>query len=125
MNKLSLMHSDERARVLTQAVAIAAQKLKVNSSELGEILGFSQPTSSRLLNQKYQLKEGSKEWEISAYFIRLYRSLFSIVGDEETAIKWMTSRNKAFNQEAPINYIKRIDGLIYACEYLDAHRATV
>lgn len=125
MNNLSLMQSDDRARVLTQAVIITAQKLRVNSVELGEILGFSQPTSSRLLNQKYQLKEGSKEWEISAYFIRLYRSLFSIVGDEETAIKWMTSRNEAFNQEAPINYIKRIDGLIYACEYLDAHRATV
>lgn len=126
MNNTVMLRSSDRSRVLSQAVVEAAQRLKVNSTDLGAILGFSQPTSSRLLNQKYAIQEGGKEWELSAHFVRLYRSLFSLVGgDNELAEIWLSSPNKAFNQQAPITYIKRVDGLIYACEYLDTHRATV
>jgi uncharacterized protein (DUF2384 family) len=126
MNNLATGRSTDRSRVLSQSVVEAAHRLKVGSTDLGEILGFSQSTSSRLLNHKYAIQESSKEWELSAHFLRLYRSLFTLVGgDDELAVDWMTSQNKAFNQQTPISYIKRIDGLIYACEYLDAHRATV
>ncbi len=126
MSTIALERVSDRSRVLSQAVAEASKRLKVNSTELGAILGFSQPTSSRLLNQKYAIPEDSKEWELSAHFVRLYRSLSSLVGgDDELAKDWLTSPNRAFNQQTPISYIKRVDGLIHACEYLDAHRAIV
>ncbi|MEO8419332.1 MAG: antitoxin Xre/MbcA/ParS toxin-binding domain-containing protein [Methylophilaceae bacterium] len=126
MSTIALERASDRSRVLSQAVAEASKRLKVNSTELGAILGFSQPTSSRLLNQKYAIPEDSKEWELSAHFVRLYRSLSSLVGgDDELAKDWLTSPNRAFNQQTPISYIKRVDGLIHACEYLDAHRAIV
>ncbi len=126
MGTIALERTSDRSRVLSQAVAEASKRLKVNSTELGAILGFSQPTSSRLLNQKYAIPEGSKEWELSAHFVRLYRSLSSLVGgDDELAKDWLTSPNRAFNQQIPLSYIKRVDGLIHACEYLDAHRAIV
>lgn len=126
MSNLALERASNRSRVLSQAVVEASKRLKVTSTDLGAILGFSQPTSSRLLNQKYTLQEGSKEWELSAHFVRLYRSLSSLVGgDDELAKAWLTSPNNAFNKQTPINFIKRVDGLIYACEYLDAHRSIV
>ena len=124
--KPAVLENTERGRVLSQAVAEASKRLKVSSSDLGAILGFSQPTSSRLLNQKYAVPEGSKAWELSAHFVRMYRSLSSLVGGDDTlAKKWLTSPNSAFNEQTPLQYIKRIDGLIHVCEYLDAHRATV
>ena len=115
-----------RSRVLTQSVVEAASRLKISSTELGEILGFSQSISSRLLNHKHVIQEATKEWELSTYFLRLSRSLLTLVGgDNELAIDWMTSQNKAFNQQTPISYIRRIDGLIYACEYLESTNANV
>lgn len=126
MSNAALERASNRSRVLSQAVAEASKRLKVSSTDLGAILGFSQPTSSRLLNQRYAIQEGSKEWELSAHFVRLYRSLSSLVGgDDELAKEWLTSPNNAFNKQTPISYIKRVDGLIYACEYVDAHRSIV
>jgi uncharacterized protein (DUF2384 family) len=99
--------------------------MKVGPTDLGLIVGFSQPTSSRLLHEKFSIPEGSKEWELCAHFVRLYRSLSSIVGDDALVESWIKSPNKAFSQQIPLDYIKRVDGLIHACSYLDAHRATV
>ena len=126
MNGIALERVSAPSRVLSQAVVEASKRLKISSSDLGAIIGFSQPTSSRLLNHKYAIPEGSKAWELAAHFVRLYRSLSSLVGgDDALATSWLASPNSAFGEQAPLSYIKRIDGLIHACEYLDAHRATV
>jgi Protein of unknown function (DUF2384) len=118
--------TSNRSRVLSQAVIEAAKRMKVGPTDLGLIVGFSQPTASRLLREKFSIPESSKEWELSAHFVRLYRSLSSMVGGDDNLIEsWIKSPNKAFGQQIPLNYIKRVDGLIHACNYLDAHRATV
>ncbi|UCG72539.1 MAG: DUF2384 domain-containing protein [Chromatiales bacterium] len=117
---------DDRARVLTQAVAEAARRLGLKSTQLKAIIGTSQPTASRLLNGKYQLVAETKAWELSAHLVRLYRSLSALVGgDDALARDWLTSANAAFNDDPPLAVIQRIDGLVHACDYLDAHRARV
>lgn len=116
----------DRSRVLTRAVIEAARRLALGPSDLKNIIGASQPTASRLLNGRYALPEGSKPWELAAHFVRLYRSLSSLVGgDDELARTWLKSPNRAFDGQRPLEAIKRVDGLIHACEYLDAHRARV
>lgn len=112
----------DRSRVLSQAVVAAALRLKISAAELDEILRFSQPTSSLLINQKYFIPEDCKEWALSTYFVRFYHSLLSLVGDDDKlAENWLTSPNKAFNQQTPIAYIKQVDGLIHVCAYLNSH----
>lgn len=116
----------ERSRVLTRAVVEAARRLGLGPSDLKGIIGASQPTASRLLNGRYALPEGGKPWELATHFVRLYRSLSSLVGgDDELARSWLKSANRAFDGQRPLDLIKRVDGLIHACEYLDAHRARV
>jgi Protein of unknown function (DUF2384) len=118
--------TSNRSRVLSQAVIEAAKRMKIGPTDLGLIVGFSQPTASRLLREKFSIPEGSKEWELSAHFVRLYRSLSAMVGGDDTLVEsWIKSPNNAFSQQIPLDYIKRVDGLIHACNYLDAHRATV
>ena len=118
--------SPDRSRVLTQAVAEAARRLGIGSSDLKNIIGTSQPTASRLLNGQYAIPEDGKPWELAAHFVRLYRSLHSLVGgDDELARSWLKSANRAFDGQRPMDIIKRIDGLLHACEYLDSHRALV
>ena len=116
----------QRAAVLSQAVVDVAGRLDIGTTAMGQIVGISQPTASRLLRGDYQLKESSKEWELSAHLVRLYRSLYSIVGgDDELARGWLRSANQAFAEQPPISLIKRVDGLLSVCEYLDAYRARV
>ena len=115
----------DRARVLSAAVAESARRLDIGSSALKNVIGTSQPTASRLLNGKYALAEGSKEWELAAHFVRLYRALLSLVGNDELARAWLNSPNQAFDGQPPAEVIKRIDGLLHACAYLVAHRAAV
>jgi uncharacterized protein (DUF2384 family) len=115
-----------RAAVLSQALVEAAQRLALGPTEMGQIVGVSQPTASRLLQGGYSIRETGKEWELSAHLVRLYRSLFSLVGGDDTLARgWLRSSNTAFSGQKPIDVIKRIDGLLHACEYLDAHRARV
>ena len=115
-----------RARVLTQAVVETARRLELGSTDLQYIVGISQPTASRLLNGRFTLAEGGKSWELAATLVRLYRSLTSLVGgSDELARTWLRSANAAFDGRRPVDDIRRIEGLLHACEYLDAHRARV
>lgn len=116
----------ERSKVLTQAVAEAARRLGVGTAVLGSVIGISQSSASRLLGGKYFLRESDKEWELAALFVRLYRGLASIVGNsDELARLWLESANAAFGGREPLAVIRRVDGLVHACEYVDAHRAPV
>jgi hypothetical protein len=116
--------AEARARVLTAAVAETARRLGLRTTDLTRIVGVSQPTASRLMHGRFLLAEGSKAWELGTHLVRLYRSLNALVGgDDGLARVWLTSANAAFAGEVPLAVVGRIDGLVRACDYLDAHRA--
>lgn len=126
MPQLAAQQADDRARVLTQALAEAVRRLGLKSTQLKTIIGTSQPTASRLLNGKYTLVADSKSWELGAHLVRLYRSLSAMVGgDDALARDWLNSANDAFDGRSPLLVIQRVDGLVHACDYLDAYRARV
>jgi len=116
----------QRTAVLTKALGEVARRLHIGPTEMGAIIGVSQATASRILKGQYQLRESAKEWELSAHLVRLYRSLFAMVGgDDVLAQSWLRSGNRAFADQAPIKLLPRVDGLIHVVEYLDAHRSRV
>lgn len=116
----------DRSRVLTQAVTEAAARLDLKAGVLRRVLGVSQPTASRLLHGRYQIPPDTKTWELAALFVRLYRALFAMVGgNDELARLWLDTPNRAFGDHIPRELIQRIDGLLHACEYVDAYRARV
>lgn len=115
-----------RTLVLTQAVANATRRLGLRVNDLKDIVGISQPSATRLMRGQYLLRDKAKEWELSGHLVRLYRSLFSLVGGDDTlASGWIRSPNHAFSGQKPIDVIKRIDGMVHVCEYLDGHRERV
>lgn len=114
----------QRARVLSTAVAEAARRLDMTTGDLGRVIGLSQSSVSRLMRGHFALAEGTKTWEAASLFIRLYRGLVSILGNsDDLARTWLRSPNRIFGDEVPLVVIQRIDGLVHACEYVDAHRA--
>jgi len=117
-------NAQDRARILSHAVAEVARHLEINSTELGVIIGISQSSASRLMRDEISIRERTKEWELAALLVRLYRGLYSIVGSNNQLAKdWLKSRNLAFGNEAPLVGIRQASGLVHACDYIDAHRA--
>ena len=112
------------AQVLTKAVARAAERLDISRALLARILGVSPPTITRLYNGQYTLDERRKEWEFALLFVRVFRSLDAIVGDEKSARQWLTSENRALNGR-PRDLIRQTEGLVRVVHYLDASRALV
>jgi len=114
----------DTAAVLSKAVARAAERLEISKALLAKVLGVSPPTITRLYSGDYQLAPERKEWDFALLFIRVFRSLDSIVGDEATARKWLASENLGLNGR-PIELIRSAEGLVRVVQYLDASRSRV
>jgi uncharacterized protein (DUF2384 family) len=118
----------ERGPIIAKAFYRAADSLGVTRQEINEILGVSEPTISRhrsALDKKNTFTLDPKKAELALLFLRIYRSLFSIFGnEEENARKWYDANNLALGGK-PRDLVKTIGGLVSVAEYLDAMRGKV
>jgi len=120
----NLVPKPDPSSVLTKAVARAAERLGISRALLAKILGVSPPTVTRLYIGDYKLDERRKEWEFALLFVRVFRSLDSIVGNEQTARQWLNSENRGLNGR-PVDLIRQTEGLVRVVHYLDASRGLV
>jgi len=111
--------------VLTSATVRAAERLQIKNAALARILGVSDSTVSRMRNKALFLERGDKPFELAILFVRLYRSLDSIMaGDDAVAADWLRNKNTALNG-VPLELIQSVSGLVDVIAYLDARRAVV
>ncbi len=122
--KSKLAAQPDPSSVLTKTVARAAERLEISSVLLAKILGLSPLTVTHLYNGKFKLDERRKEWELALLFVRVFRSLDSIVGNEQTARQWLNSENEGLNGR-PIDLILQTEGLVRVAHYLDASRGLI
>lgn len=111
--------------VVAKAVVNAAEQLGLNGRKLGDVLGLSEASVSRMKKGDLALQPGDKAFELALLLIRLFRSLDAITGgDQSVARLWMQNDNTALGAR-PIDKISTITGLIDVLSYLDARRALV
>jgi hypothetical protein len=124
-NKRTRTISTEPGLVLGKAVLRAANHLGLSARALGDVIGLSEPTVSRLKRGEFALARETKPFELAVLLVRFYRSLDAIVGGDETVAKaWMRNDNTALGGK-PIEMIKTVPGLVNAIAYLDARRAVI
>lgn len=124
MNVIHAEHKPDPGAVLGKAVTRAADRLDISRKLLAKVLGVSPATVTRLYDGKYLLGHDRKEWDFALLFVRVFRSLDSIVGDESAAQKWLKSQNRTLNGR-PIELITHTEGLVRVAHYLDASRGLV
>jgi hypothetical protein len=113
----------QKGAVVSKAVLRSAERLGVSNRLLARIIGVSEASVSRMARGQCALDLGEKPYELSLLFIRLFRSLDSIVGgDEATARAWLRNENLALGDK-PITMIETVPGLVNVLAYLDAQRA--
>ena len=109
------------ASVLAKAALAAAARLGIRNKQLGEIIGTSEASVSRLRSGR-GLDPSRKEGEIALLFLRLYRSLDALVGgDDVKARNWLHSANDHIGG-VPAERIRTVEGLVDVVQYLDAMR---
>ncbi len=109
--------------VLGKVTARAATLLGINGAALAKVLGASEATVSRVLRGERPLPPHTKEGELATLLVRLFRSLDTLVGNDEAArLAWMRSHNDALNG-TPAQLILKAEGLVQAVAYVDAMRA--
>jgi hypothetical protein len=113
----------DRSMVLGKAVKRSSDALGLTGKALAQVIGYSEPTVSRILNAERGIDPASKEGELALLFVRVFRSLDALVGGNETKRKlWMSSHNSALNG-VPAELIKTAEGLVRTLAYLDGMRA--
>jgi uncharacterized protein (DUF2384 family) len=117
--------SHVEASVVTKAAIRAADRLGLKNSALSKIVGLSEPTISRMRRGNYVLDADHKSFELALLFVRLYRSLDSIVaGDDSVAADWLNKNNIGLGG-LPIDLIQTVSGLTNVIAYLDSRRAVI
>jgi hypothetical protein len=111
--------------VLSAAIGRAAALWGMTNDTLGEILGVSAATASRLRSGAYLLPRGSKPFELGQYLVRLFRSLDAIMASDDAAsISWLQTENIDLAGR-PLDLIRSVRGLTEVAHYLDDFRAHV
>jgi transcriptional regulator with XRE-family HTH domain len=107
--------------VLTKATLSAATRLGLSHRELARILGTSEASVSRL-SQDRTFRPGSREMELAALFVRLFRSLDALTGgNENQARSWYEARNVHLGG-VPAERVQSVEGLVDVVQYLDGMR---
>jgi transcriptional regulator with XRE-family HTH domain len=124
MSPFALAHGAPRphpAPVLAKAALAAAERLGLRSRQLAEIIGTSEASVSRLRSGR-GLDPATKEGELALLFLRLYRSLDTLVGgDDVKARDWLHAANDHLGG-VPADRIRTVEGLVDVVQYLDAMR---
>lgn len=112
----------EAGRVVTRALVRAAGRLGLAQRELAPILGVSAASLSRIQGGQRVLDPEGKEGELALLFLRVYRSLDTLVGgDDAHAQAWIRAENIHLGG-VPLALMARIQGLVDVAGYLDGMR---
>lgn len=111
--------------VLTAAVARIAECWGLSNAKLGQVLGLSPATASRLRGGQTRLDPASKSFEAAQFLLRLFRGLDALLGSDDDAVKrWLATENLDLKAR-PIDRIDTMRGLMEVCDYVDFYRARV
>lgn len=109
----------DQAMVLAKAVDRAGHGLGFNQDQIARLIGRSRSVFTRGIDPD------DKSGELALMLVRLYRSLFALVGGEGSQmVHWMRTRNKHLDG-VPAERVQSIQGLVMVLEYLDAIRGKV
>ncbi len=115
----------EAAATLSKAVVRAAGFLGFSQATMADVLCLSTASVSRLFTGTYVLSPSRKaEWQLGLMFVRLFRSLDSILGRGEPARVWLNGENAALGGR-PAELVRTMEGLGRVVAYLDAYRGRV
>ena len=110
----------DAAETLTKAFLNAGKALGLTQDDLSAVIG-----RNRTLFHRGGVDPNSKAGELALLLVRVYRSLYALVGGKKADLKhWMRTPNR-HTGGIPAEQIKSVSGLVRVVEYLDAIRGRI
>jgi len=99
---------DDLARLVRKglpasSVTALAEKLEVGKTVLSGKLGISQRTLTRRLSQRSRLT--AAESDRTVRLARVYAHAVEMIGDEQKAVEWLRTPNRALAGERPLDQL--------------------
>jgi len=108
------------AQVLATAFLKAGRELGLTQTALEQMIDRNRSSISRT-----GIDPATKSGELALLVIRVYRSLFALVGGDGTQMKhWMHTANH-HTGGVPAQQLRSVQGLVGVVEYLDAMRGKI
>jgi putative toxin-antitoxin system antitoxin component (TIGR02293 family) len=85
------------------SIIVLAERLDLGSTVLSQKLGIPQRTLSRRLSQRSRLT--SAESDRTVRLARVYASAVEMIGDEQKAVVWLQTPNRALGGERPLDQL--------------------
>ena len=85
------------------AVKVLAEKLEVSNAALSRKLGVPQRTMTRRLSQRTRLT--SAESDRTVRLARVYANAVEMIGDEQKAVNWLGTPNRALGGARPLDQL--------------------
>jgi len=106
--RTSVKNPDDLAQLIRKglpagSVRALAEKLHLGSSALSRTLGIPQRTLTRRLSEGSPLT--SAESDRTVRMARAYANAVEMIGDEEKAIEWLRTPNRALGGEKPLDQL--------------------
>ncbi len=115
------MNQPDPASVLCKALHNTQESLGLTQEETGKIIGKDRTTVGRLF-ERGQLSPHTKEGELALLLVRLYRSLYAMLGGSQSQMQhWLNTPNQHLGQ-TPRALLVTVQGLVEVVNYLDAMR---
>src|SRR5256885_7546751 len=109
------------AEVLARALVRAAGLLGLRQAELAEVLGSSAASISRTFAGQRPLPPESAEGRHALLFLRVFRSLDTLVGgDAAKARSWLSAANRHLGGDPPVGLIPSTPGAARGPDHLGA-----
>ncbi len=106
--------------VVAKALINTKKELGLSNEVVGNIIGVNASTMSRIVKNG-QIKN-AKTLEASLLLIRVYRSLYAILGGSHEAMRhWLNTQNRHLHG-IPVLQLQEMVGLVNVVQYLDAMR---
>lgn len=86
-----------------RAVTILAQRLDLGSGAVSEKLGIPQRTLTRRLSSHSRLT--AAESDRTVRFARVYAAAVELIGDQEKAVEWLQTPNRALGGQTPFDQL--------------------
>jgi hypothetical protein len=118
---MSAIQKEPQSEVVMKAFRNAVNFMGLSQAQGARLLGKTRAT----LERKPGFAHHSIEFELQVLFIRLYRSLYAIMGGDQSAMRHWFNTDNTHLHGAPVELIKRVSGLVETNQYLDAMRGKI
>lgn len=120
MSQALSIRSDQE--IVTTALLEAGSYLGLTLAQLAAIVGVSVASMKNYSRGNASLSN-AKATELALGLVRVYRSLYAIVGgNREQMQHWMRTANAHLRDEAPADLVMTYEGLAAVNHYLDGMR---